>query len=200
MDAVLKLLTPTEYLAFERKSETKHEYYAGQIYPMAGATERHNLISLNAGSELRVQLRKRPYRVYVSDMRVKISETGLYTYPDVTVVSGEPQFEGTQADVLLNPIVIIEVLSKSTEVYDRGKKFEHYRTISTLKEYLLVAQDSYHIEHFVRQADGQWLFSETKGLHKTVHLSTINCDLQLEEVYDKVEIVSTQAYRNGAQE
>ena len=200
MDAVIKLLTPTEYLALERNSETKHEYYAGQIYPMAGATERHNLISLNAGSELRVQLRKRPYRVYVSDMRVKISETGLYTYPDVTVVGGEPQFEGNQSDVLLNPVVIIKVLSKSTEAYDRGKKFEHYRTISTLVEYLLIAQDSYHIEHYIRQTDGQWLYTATKGLQRTVHLPMIGCDLQLEEVYDKVEVAATQPYRNGAQE
>lgn len=200
MDSTVKLLTPADYLAFERKSETKHEYYAGTVYTMAGATERHNLISLNIASELRTQLRKRPCRVYTNDMRVKVNETGLYTYPDVIVVCGNPQFEGNESDILLNPVVIVEVLSKSTERYDRGKKFQHYRTVDTLIEYLLVAQDSYHIEHYVRQADGQWLLSEATHLQETVHLPTINCDLRLEDVYDKVELTPELFSLNGAQE
>jgi len=200
MDAALKLLTPAEYLAFERKSETKHEYYAGNIYTMAGASERHNLIVANLVIEIGVQFRKRPYRIYPSDMRVKISETGLYTYPDVTVVCGRPQFEDNQSDILLNPTVIIEVLSKSTEGYDRGKKFQHYRTIDTLMEYLLIAQDSYHVEHYVRQTDGQWLLSEATHLQDIVHLPTINCDLTLADVYDKVELAPEILYLNGAQE
>ena len=200
MDAAVKLLTPAEYLAFERKSKTKHEYFAGNIYTMAGANERHNLIVANLVIEIGVQFRKRPCRIYPSDMRVKISETGLYTYPDVTVVCGRPQFDDDQSDILLNPTVIFKVLSKSIEAYDRGKKFQHYRTIDTLMEYLLVAQDSYHVEHYVRQADGQWLLSEATHLRQTIHLPTIDCDLTLADVYDKVELAPEMLYLNGAQE
>ncbi len=200
MDTALKLLTSAEYLAFERKSKTKHEYFAGNIYTMAGASERHNLIVANLVIEIGVQFRKRPCRIYPSDMRVKISETGLYTYPDVTVVCGRPQFDDDQSDILLNPTVIFEVLFKSTEGYDRGKKFQHYRTIDTLTEYLLIAQDSYHIEHYVRQVDGQWLLSEATHLQETVHLPTIKCDLTLADVYDKVELAPEILYLNGAQE
>ena len=200
MDAAVKLLTPAEYLAFERKSKTKHEYFTGNIYTMVGASERHNLIVANVVIEVGVQLRKRPCRVYPSDMRVKISETGLYTYPDVTVVCGRPQFDDDQSDILLNPTVIFEVLSKSTEGYDRGKKFQHYRTIDTVTEYLVIAQDSYHVEHYVRQIDGHWLLSEATHLQQTVHLPTINCDLTLADVYDKVELAPEILYLNGAQE
>jgi Uma2 family endonuclease len=200
VDARLKLFTPTEYLAFERKSETKHEYFAGVIYPMAHANARHSLLIVNLICELATQLRKRPEQVYHCNMRLKVSKTGLYTYPDVFVVSGKPQFEGNESDILLNPVVIVEVLSKSTEAYDRGKKFQHYRTVDTLMEYLLVAQDSYHIEHYVRQADGQWLLSEATHLQETIHLPTIHCDLRLEDVYDKVELAPESLYLNGTQE
>ena len=200
MDASLKLFTPAEYLTFERKSETKHEYFAGTIYAMAHANARHSLLIVNLICELGTQLRKRPEQVYHCNMRLKVAKTGLYTYPDVIVVSGNPQFEDNESDILLNPLVIVEVLSKSTEAYDRGKKFQHYRTIDTLMEYLLVAQDSYHVEHYVRQADGHWLLSEATDLQETVHLPTINCDLTLEDVYDKVEIVPEYMHLNGAQE
>ncbi|MFN8494786.1 MAG: Uma2 family endonuclease [Caldilineaceae bacterium] len=183
-------VTPVEYLTGERKREFKSEYWNGEVYAMAGASERHNLISLNVAAELRAQLRKRTCRAYSSDMRVKISATGLYTYPDVVVVCGKPQFEDEDNDTLLNPTVLVEVLSKSTESYDRGKKFENYRTLDSLTEYLLIAQDRSYIEHYVRQADNQWLLSEAKALEDVIELPTIECKLALADVYDKVDFQS----------
>ena len=190
MSAQLKIrLTPEEYLAVERKAEYKSEYYAGEVFAMSGVSEAHNLIAGNVSAALHAQLRKRPCKVYPSDMRVKVSPTGLYTYLDVTVVCGEAQFEDDQKDTLLNPTVLVEVLSPSTEDYDRGRKFEHYRKLEPLKEYMLIAQDKYHIEHYVRQPDNQWLLSETDSLPDTIHLPSINCDLMLADVYDKVDMV-----------
>ena len=120
-------------------------------------------------------------------MRVKIPATGLYTYPDVTVMCGKAQFEDLDRDTLLNPTVIVEILSKSTEGYDRGKKFQNYRMLESLTEYILIAQDAVHIEHYVRQPDNQWLLSEVKDLSAVVELPTIQCTLALIDVYDKVD-------------
>lgn len=191
-------LTPAEYLAFERASPHKHEFYAGQIYAMAGGSRSHNLIVGNIMRELGTQLRKRNCTLYPSDMRVKIEQIGLYTYPDITVVCGEELFEDEQQDVLLNPTVLIEVLSNSTERYDRGKKFKNYRTIPSFVEYLLVAQASYSIEHFVRQPDGQWLMSEADQLEHTIVLESIHCALQLADVYEKVVLVHDTDDDEGA--
>jgi Uma2 family endonuclease len=182
-------VTPQEYLAIERETEYKSEYLNGEIFAMSGASKRHNLITANVLAELHAQLKKRPCTIYPSDMRVKVSATGLYTYPDVTIVCGEAEFDDAQQDTLLNPTVIVEVLSKTTENYDRGEKFEHYRKIGSLTEYVLVAQDKYHVEHYVRQPDNQWLLSETDDLQDTLHLPSINCHLALTDIYDKVGIV-----------
>jgi len=181
-------LTPKEYLALERSAEYKSEYLAGEIFAMAGTSERHNLIAGNVFAELHAQLRKRPCKVYVSDVRLKVNRTGLYTYPDVMVVCGETQFADDQQDMILNPTVIIEVLSESTEGYDRGKKFEHYRKLDSLSEYILIAQDRYHVERYVRQPDNQWLLAETDNVHDTLSLTSIACNLALADIYDKVEI------------
>jgi len=181
-------LTPEEYLALERKAEYKSEYLAGEMFAMAGASERHVSIVANVMYLLVGQLKGRPCKAYASDMRVRVSPTGLYTYPDVVVVCGQPQFADEQQDTLLNPTLLVEVLSESTKDYDRGEKFEHYRTLASLSEYVLIAQDKYHIEHFVRQPDNRWLLSETNRLEDTIHLSSIACDLALAEVYDKVEM------------
>jgi Uma2 family endonuclease len=180
-------LTPEEYLADERKAEYKSEYFAGEVFAMSGASRRHNLIVSNIVRELSSQLRGRPCEVYASDMRVKVSPTGLYTYPDVIVVCGEARFEDGYVDTLLNPTVVIEVLSESTEAYDRGRKFEHYRTVVSLSDYLLVAQDKPRIEHYARQPERRWLLSETNHLADTISIVSIQCDLALAEVYDKVE-------------
>jgi Uma2 family endonuclease len=179
-------LTPEEYLALERKAERKSEYFDGEMFATSGASREHNLIVTNIIREISQQLKERPCEVYPSDMRVKIPATGLYTYPDVVVVCGEPKFEDDHLDTLLNPTLIIEVLFESTEAYDRGKKSAHYRTVKSLAEYLLVAQDAYRIEQYVRQASNQWLLCEARGLEETLRLSSIQCDLTLKEVYAKV--------------
>lgn len=187
MDAMPEVATPAEYLAFERNTERKHEYLGGRISPMPPVTARHCLIVGNLIAALGDQLCDRPELVFPSNMRLKVAKTGLYTYPDVTVVTNDSQYEDEVTDTLLDPLILIEVLSEETEAYDRGQKFHHYRTIESLTEYLLVAQDAYHLDHYVRRTDGKWLFSEAKRLSDTVHLPTINCDLKLAKVYRKVE-------------
>jgi Uma2 family endonuclease len=181
-------ITPEEYLARERQAETKSEYFDGEIFAMSGASPAHVLIVTNVVSELRQQLRGRDCRVYSTDLRVKVSATGLYTYPDVVVVCGEPRFEDEQADTLVNPKVIVEVLSKSTQDYDRGAKFEQYRTIASFTEYVLIAQDKPHVEHFLRQPDGRWLLAETNRLDDRIELESIGAHLALADVYEKVEL------------
>jgi len=182
---------PEEYLALERKAECKSEYFNGEIFAMSGATPQHVLIVTNVVSELRGQLKSRPCTVYSTDLRLKVSATGLYTYPDVIVVCGEPQFDDDQKDTLLNPTLIVEVLSDSTKDYDRGGKFEQYRMLKSFIEYVLIAQAKHHVEHFVRQPDNHWLFSETNRVEDTLELSSIGCNLALTEVYDKVEVLGS---------
>ena len=182
------LLTPEEYLASERAGDRKHEYYQGEVLAMGGASFEHVGIAANLVASLHRQLQGRPCRVFSSDLRVKVSRTGLYTYPDVGVVCGQPEFDDQYNDTLLNPRVIIEVLSASTEAYDRGKKFAHYRTVESLAEYLLVSQDQPRIEQYVRQADNDWLLHEATELAETLHLPSIECDLKLSDVYANVEL------------
>jgi Uma2 family endonuclease len=182
------LLTPEEYLALERNAEHKSEYFAGEVFALAGASERHNLIVGNIFAGLHAQLRNRPCKVYASDMRAKVHATGLYTYPDVVAVCDEARFDDDQKDTLLNPTVILEVLSESTEAYDRRRKFAHYRKLESLAEYVLIAQETHHVEHYLRQPDNQWLLSESDGLQDAIHLPSINCHLALADVYDKVDI------------
>ena len=181
-------LTPEEYLALERQCEAKHEYYAGKIYAMAGASRKHVAIVTNISYVLVGQLKGRSCVVFASDLRVKVGKTGLYTYPDIVVVCGESHFDDEHEDTLLNPTVIVEVLSESTEAYDRGQKFAHYRTLGSLSDYLLVTQDSARIEHFRRQPGNVWLFSEVTGLGDTVIVDSISCRLPLTDVYDKVNL------------
>jgi Uma2 family endonuclease len=183
-----QFISEEEYLVFERASTTKHEYFQGRIYAMTGAKAAHNLIAGNILAALHRQLRQKPCQVYPSDMRVKVQQTGLNTYPDVVVVCGQPQFTDTVTDTLLNPIVIIEILSPSTERYDRGMKFQHYRTIDTLQEYILVAQDHVHLECFSRQEGGLWMFQEAVSKEDVLSIQSINCELLLEDVYEKVSI------------
>jgi Uma2 family endonuclease len=179
-------LTPEDYLAIERQAETKSEYLDGEMFAMTGGSRWHSLAIGNLVRELSLQLKKRPCQVYPSDLRVYIPATGLYTYPDVIVVCGEPRLQDEHQDTLLNPTVIIEVLSPTTEAYDRGKKFEHYRSIESLVEYLLLSQSEPHIEHYLRQDDNRWLFTETSGLEATLALPFIQCGLALAEVYEKI--------------
>jgi Uma2 family endonuclease len=182
--------TVQEYLDVEAATHEKHEYLGGEIFAMGGASEAHNLIVLNVGAELRQQLRSRPYRVYPSDLRVKVSPTGLYTYPDLTVVCGPPKLE-QPGDTLLNPNVLIEVLSDSSEAYDRGKKFEQYRTLASLTDYLLIAQDKALVEHYSRQTGERWLLVAVNSLSQRVDIASIGCNLELAEVYLNVDSITS---------
>lgn len=179
-------LTPEQYLALERTAAYKSEYFRGEMFAMAGASPMHVLIVSNIVAILHGQLRHRPCTVYSTDLRVKVHASELYTYPDVVVVCGDLQFDDDQQDTLLNPLLIIEVLSESTKDYDRGGKFTQYRKIPSFAEYVLVAQDECHVEHFVKQAQGGWLLSETNRLEDTFILSSIECRLPLSDVYEKI--------------
>lgn len=182
-------LTETEYLERERVSIIKHEYYAGEIFAMSGASESHNLIASNINASLYNQTRGRGCRIYPSDMRIKVVRTGLYTYPDITIVCGKPEFvDVTKRDTLVNPTIIIEILSPSTERYDRGVKFQNYRTIETLKEYILVAQNTYRIERYVRFEAQTWILTEAVGIESSITLDSIQCILALADTYELVDI------------
>lgn len=176
-----------EYLAFERQSREKHEFYLGEIFAMSGASRKHNLISGNLFGELRERLKDRLGEAYVGDMRVRVKPNGLYTYPDVVVGCGEPEFLDSDVDTLLNPTLLIEVLSDSTEKNDRGTKFKQYRQIPSLREYILVSQDEPSIEHFARRGDTYWELTETAGLDSQLVLSSLGCQIPLAEVYSKVD-------------
>src|SRR6185369_7490553 len=193
-------MAPEEYLEIERRAETRSEYLDGEMFAdrfgTLGASLAHNAIVANLLGELGQQLKRRPCQVFPSDLRIHIPATGLYTYPDAVGVCGEPLLEDEHHDTLLNPALIIEVLSPSSEAYDRGKKFEHYRGIESLVEYLLVAQDEPRIEQYLRQADGRWLFTAVAGLEAAIALPSIQCELSLAEVYDKVSLGSSES-RSG---
>ena len=187
MSAIPKTkLTPAEYLEFERKSETKHEYFDGKVFAMSGAKRNHNKITTNLSGLIWQHLKGKNCESYSNDMRVLVPKTGLYTYPDVVVVCGEPKFQDDVFDTLLNPVLLIEVLSETTESYDRGKKFQHYRSIESLQEYVLVSQDEARIEKYVKTGDGFWLLSEAVGLDSEIKFDSIGCPIALDEVYDKV--------------
>jgi Uma2 family endonuclease len=182
-------LSPEQYLEIERRAESKSAYFQGEMFAMAGAGEGHNLIAGNLLAGLHAQLRSRACRAYGSDMRVRVSAAGLYTYPDVTVLCGEPQFLDDRRDTLLNPMLIAEVLSPSTEAYDRGRKFGHYRSLESLAEYLLVSSERVSAELFARQPDGRWLLTAASRLEDTLELPAAGCRLPLADLYEKVEFV-----------
>jgi Uma2 family endonuclease len=179
-------ITAAEYLDVERKAEIKSEYIAGRMYAMSGASRRHSLIVGNINGEIHVQLRGRNCEAHIADMRVKVSPTGLYTYPDVAIVCGEARFEDSHVDTLLNPTVVIEVLSPSTEAYDRGEKFAQYRRIDTLREYVLVAQEQMRVEHYRREG-AEWILTEISNPNGTLNLPSIDCHVAVSAIYEKVE-------------
>jgi Uma2 family endonuclease len=188
MSAIPKTkLTPEEYLEFERKSEERHEYFGGEIFAMSGAKRNHNVIAWNIGGELRQKLKDKNCEAYPADMRVFIPENGLCTYPYLVVVCGAPQFQDDVFDTLLNPVLLIEVLSDSTESYDRGRKFQHYRSIESLQEYILISQIEARVEKYVRHGDGFWLLSEAVGLDSEIEFSSVECVIPLSEIYDKID-------------
>ena len=179
-------LTPEQYLQAERAAECRSEYYQGHVYAMSGGSYQHFQIIGNLTGELHAALKKRACSVGPSDLRLRVSSDGLYTYPDVVVICGDPRFADDQRDTLLNPTLIVEVLSSSTEAYDRGFKSAQYRTIESLEEYVLVSQAEPRVEVFRRQPGGHWLLSEAVGLEAVARFESLDCSLKLGDIYDKV--------------
>lgn len=193
---ILHRYTVEEYLQMERAADVRHEYLDGEIFEMSGETIPHGRISTNLIADLRTQLRGKDCDVFTKDMKVRSGALpsprrvmkGLFSYPDVVIVCGTPQTHDEYTDILLNPQVIIEVLSEATEVFDRGEKFQRYREhLSSLTDYVLVAQDRPYIEHFTRQSAGRWELVSYEGTDSTLELSSLDCRLRLAEVYDRVE-------------
>ena len=191
--AVEPRYTPEQYLKLERAAPYKSEFIDGRMYALAGASREHSLIVFNLAGELHPQLHGRPCEAYATDMRVKCQMTTGYLYPDLVVVCGEPQFEDQELDTLLNPTVIIEVLSPSTEAGDRGYKFAHYRRIPSLQEYVMIAQDRVHVERAERRGDG-WFLTELEHLEDVLTLSSIGCAIPLRAIYEKVPLSDESAY------
>ncbi|HEY0379873.1 MAG TPA: Uma2 family endonuclease [Pyrinomonadaceae bacterium] len=179
-------LSPEEYLAVEREAEYKSEYVDGVMYAMAGGSERHNLIAGNLITELNIRLREALCRVYPSDLKVRVPNSKRFFYPDVSVVCDETQFADDERDVVLNPILLVEVLSESTAAFDRGKKFQSYQQIESLQEYLLVSQDEHLVEHYLRREDGHWLYTKVSGPDEAVILPSLQCELPLGGIYNKL--------------
>jgi len=185
-------LTEAEYLQIERAAELKSEYFDGEMFRMAVSPPEHSLIGTNIAAHFSTQLKNRPCVAYNADLRMKIENTGLYTYPDLSIICGSLQFaEGTD-DTVVNPSVLVEVISDSTEAYDRGRKFAHYRQIPTLTEYLVVSQKEARIEKFSRQPTGQWILSEANGLEATMEVPSLGIAISLSEVFANVKFPPPQ--------
>ncbi len=181
-----KSYSPEEYLSLEVDSEEKHEYINGEIISMTGGTPNHNKIAGNLYAALNLALKRQPYDVFITDQRLWIPIAKIYTYPDVMVIEGELQFQEGRRDTLTHPIIIAEVLSTSTESFDRGKKFAAYRTIPTFKEYILIDQYTMQVEQFTKTESGQWLLSEHQGENSKLSLKFIDFEITLADLYDKV--------------
>jgi len=183
----------TEYLDAEVVSEARHEYINGQILPMAGGTPNHNRIALNVGSILNFALKDQSYDVFVSDQRLWIDQMQIYTYPDVMIMRGMLEYQILQdhkirRDSITNPILIVEVLSKSTRSYDQGDKFTFYRTIPSFQEYLVIDQSNYQIDHYVKVGDKKWTLEEHSSLEDQVNFACVQVSISLKDIYNKVEI------------
>lgn len=179
-------MTEAEYLEYEQHAEYKNEYADGEIIAMSGASRTHNVITLNTSANLHAQLREKPCESYQGDMRVKVKARATYRYPDVVIVCGEPEFADTNPPSLLNPTVLIEVLSPSTASIDRLQKLDEYRQIESLQEYLIISQEMARIDHYVRQDASSWLYTDVRDLSVSVHLPSIDCTLALNDVYQRV--------------
>lgn len=190
LQRALAVFTPEEYLALERGSEIRHEFLDGTVYAMAGESPTHSAICFNLNVAVGLQLRGSNCRGFSPNIKVRAGEAGLYAYPDLAVACGEAFFHDKHGDVLLNPTVIFEVLSRSTQAYDRGEKFERYKSIETLRDYVLVSQDGPRLEHFSRQPDGTWSHVELDGTDAALKLDSINCRVALADIYDRIDFAA----------
>jgi Uma2 family endonuclease len=188
MSAMPKLLlTPAEYLAKERRAEFKSEFFRGETFAMAGASRIHNHVKDSIIAELRAAFKGGPCTTFSSDQRVLVDSTGLYTYPDIVILCGKGEYDPLDEDTLTNPTAIIEVLSPTTEKYDRGSKFRNYQQIPSMMEYILVAQDEPLCERFVRQAGGFWGYASHVGVDATLEFATNPAKVPLMEIYAGVD-------------
>ncbi|MBF0117875.1 MAG: Uma2 family endonuclease [Desulfobacterales bacterium] len=186
----IQTISEEEYLEMERVSEIKHEYHEGEIFAMAGASDSHNLITANVIREIGIQLKTKNCFAYVNDMKIRINKLKKYLYPDIMVVCGEKKFfDNQKKDALLDANLIVEVLSDSTEAYDRGDKFRYYRQLNSLKEYLLISQKEKRVEKYLKNETGFWMFSETNEDQPQIILESIDCKLNLEDIYQKVDFI-----------
>ncbi|MBN3894542.1 MAG: Uma2 family endonuclease [Nostoc sp.] len=190
--------TPEEYLELEEAADYKSEYIDGQIISMAGGTANHNRIAGNFYAVLNFAFRQQEYEVFNSDMRLWIHQKRIYTYPDVTVIVGEPEFFNNRTDIITNPQVIVEVLSKSTKNYDRESKFQAYRTISTFQEYLLIDQTRIHIDQFSKTGKKQWALREYDQEDEAIALVTVPFEISLEDLYNKVKFEPVESEGESA--
>ena len=184
-----KNYSPEEYLALEINSQERHEYSKGEIVPMTGGTPNHNQIVGNFYAILNFAFKQQRYRVFVTDQRLWIPQKRLYTYPDIMVVRGELQLQEDRRDTIINPCIIVEVLSESTEDYDRGDKFSAYRTIPSFQEYIIIAQDTPHVEQFVKTDLGHWLLSAYNREDAILSFASIPEQISLTDIYDKVDFI-----------
>ena len=187
MSTALKRLSIAEYLERERHAEFKSEYFDGEIFAMAGGSLNHSLIAANLIREIGLALKDRQCIVATGDLRVKVDATGLYTYPDATIVCGDLEFDDEKRDTVLNPTVLVEVLSESTEKYDRGRKSQHYRRIPSLKALVLVSHEDFHVEWYTRESDS-WLLNERTGLDQELDIQSLGIRISLAEIYRDVAI------------
>ena len=187
----LPSISPEQYLEIERHSEIRHEFLEGLVYAMAGETPDHSTICFNLATITGSQIKNKPCRGFSPNMKVRAGASGLFAYPDLMIVCGEAKFHDEHGDVLLNPTVVVEVLSPSTEKYDRGEKFRRYRTeIESLQDYLMVSQDTARIEHHHRQPSGDWIASDVSGLDRELVLASVECRIPLADVYRNTKVGS----------
>jgi Uma2 family endonuclease len=183
-----KIYTPDEYFEFEVNSDTRHEYINGAIIPMTGGTPEHNEIASILNAALRVSLRGKPYSIFVADQRLWIPDRKLYTYPDVMVVTRPLERQQGRTDTITNPVMIAEVLSKSTKSYDRDEKFSAYRTIPTFREYLLIDQYKIQVEQYSKTESNKWVFTEYNSIDSQISLLSIPSEIFLADIYESIEL------------
>ena len=188
--AAFNYYTAEDYLAAEEVAEFKSEYYAGEVFPMAGGTINHNRIAGNIHFALKLALKGKPFEVFIGDIKLRTPNIESFTYPDIIVIKGQPDYWQERRDTVCNAQMLVEVLSESTKDYDRGGKFEIYRHLPGLQDYILVSQDKVHVEHFVKQAPHQWLLTEYSSLAETLTIAQLGETLAISDIYDKVDLTA----------
>ena len=181
-----KYYTPEEYLALEETSEDKHEYRQGEIIPMVGATTNHNQIAGNFYRRFPLTINNQDYYTYMETVRLWLSDYSIYTYPDVMVIQGQPLYQGNSQSNVINPLIIVEILSNSTQAYDRGDKFKFYRSLPTFQEYILIEQSSYSVERYYKQKDDQWLIDFVTGENAVLQLLSVDWQISFQDLYQRV--------------